>query len=274
MLPWVIERLNCWQRYIVLCGFLLRVSLMRQMAYRPHFVLMILGKIIRIGLMLLFFQAIFLKVDRIGPWSHNQVLLLFATFHLVDFIISITFQRNLAFHLPQRIQSGELDARMLLPVRLLFFVSFEDIDLIDFFSFLPTLAFLGYVLFRLDFAFSGFQLFLYLLLVFNALVFLFAVVLMVASISFWTVQSYGLARIFDNLLRIGRYPLDIFEGFIKMVLIYILPLVLVAQVPSEALLRPLSPRFLLYGFGITLVFLLLALKFWRKGLKNYSSASS
>jgi len=274
MLPWVIERINRSKRYAVLCGFLVRVSLMRQMAYRPNFVLMIFGKVIRIGLMLLFFQAIFLKVDRIGAWSHSQVLLIFATFHLVDFIISITFQRNLAFHLPQSIQSGELDARMVLPVHLLFWVSIEDIDVIDFFSFLPTLALLGYVLLRLDFAFSGFQLFLYCLLVINALVFLFAVVLMVASISFWTVQSYGLARIFDNLLRIGRYPLDIFEGPLKLVFVYVLPLVLVAQLPSEALLMPLSPRFLMYGFGITLVFLFMALQFWRKGLKNYSSASS
>lgn len=274
MLPWVTERTNCWKRYLRIWAFLVRVSLMRQMAYRPHFILMIFGKIIRIGLLLLFFQAIFMKVDRIGPWSQNQVLLLFATFHLVDFIISITFQRNLAFHLPQRIQSGELDTRMLLPIRLLFFVSFEDIDLIDFFSFLPTLGFLGYVLYRLDFAFSAFQLFLYILLVANALLFLFAVVLMVASISFWTVQSYGLAMIFDNLLRIGRYPLDIFEGPLKVVLVYILPLVLVAQLPTEALLMPLSPKFLLYGFSITLVFLFLALKFWRLGLKSYTSAST
>ena len=274
MLPWVTERLNGWRRHVRICGYLVRVSLMRQMAYRPHFYLMILGKIIRIGLLFLFFQAIFMKVDHIGPWSQNQVLLLFATFHLVDLIISITFQRNLAFHLPRRIQSGELDTRMVLPIRLLFFVSLEDIDLIDFFSFLPTLGFLGYVLFRLDFAFSAFQFFLYILLVANALVFLFAVVLMVASISFWTVQSYGLARIFDNLLRIGRYPLDIFEGPLKVMLVYVLPLVLVAQLPAEALLMPLAPRFILYGFIITLVFLFLALKFWRSGLKNYSSASA
>ena len=274
MLPWVTRGINYLKRYAGICGFLVRVSLMRQMAYRPHFVLMIVGKIIRIGLLLLFFQAIFLKVDRIGPWSQNQVLLLFATFHLVDFIISITFQRNLAFSLPQRIQSGELDARMVLPINLLFYVSLEDIDLIDFFSFLPTLGFLGYVLYRLDFGFSGFQLFLYFLLVLNALVFLFAIVLIIASISFWTVQSYGLARIFDNLLRIGRYPLDIFEGPLKLVFIYILPLVLVAQLPAETSLGEFSARFLLYGFSITLAFLWLALKFWRLGLRNYASAST
>jgi hypothetical protein len=37
---------------------------MRQMAYRPHFFMMVAGKIIRIGLLFFFFQAIFFKVDR------------------------------------------------------------------------------------------------------------------------------------------------------------------------------------------------------------------
>jgi ABC-2 type transport system permease protein len=250
------------------------MSLMRQMDYRLNFIFMITGKIIRIGLLFLFFKAIFLNVSRIGQWSYNQVLLLFATFHLVDFIISITFQRNLAFHLPQRIQSGELDTRMILPVNLLFFASFEDVDLIDFFSFLPTLGFLGYVLYRLDFAFTWTRLLFYMVLVVNALVFLYAVVLIIATISFWTIQSYGLARIFDNLLRVGRYPLDIFEGILRIMFIYILPLVLVAQVPAQALLHSLSPNFVALSFTAAICFLILALKFWRLGLKNYSSAST
>jgi ABC-2 type transport system permease protein len=271
---WEIKFVKGLKRYIRLFGYLIRISLMRQMDYRLNFIFMITGKIIRIGLLFLFFQAIFLNVSRIGQWSYNQVLLLFATFHLVDFIISITFQRNLAFHLPRRIQSGELDTRMILPVNLLFIASFEDIDLIDFFSFLPTLGFLGYVLYYLDFAFTWTQLLLYILLIANALVFLFAVVLIVATISFWTIQSYGLARIFDNLLRIGRYPLDIFEGALRGMFIYILPLVLVAQVPAQALLNSLSPRFLAFSFTASNCFLVLALKFWKLGLKNYSSAST
>lgn len=202
-----------------------------------------------------------MKVDRIGHWTYDQVLLLFATFHVVDYMMSITFHRNLAFHLPRRIQTGELDSRMVLLVNLLFMVSFEEIDLIDLLSFLPSLGFLGYVICRLDMALSWPQAMAYVALLVNAVLFLFAVVLMIATISFWTTQSLGLARIFDNLLKIGRYPLDIFEGFWKLVFVYFLPLVLIAQVPSQALLNTLSPRFILFAFSVTGVFLALALSF-------------
>ena len=236
--------------------------------------MMIAGKLIRMGLLFFFFQAIFLKVHRIGEWTYDQVLLLFATFHIVDYIMSITFQRNLAFHLPQRIQTGELDSRIGMPVNLLFIASFEEIDLMDFFSFLPSLGFLGYVLYRLEFAFSWAQVAAYVVLLVNALVFLFAMVLIIATISFWTTQSYGLAMIFDNLLKIGRYPLDIFQGFWKVVFIYFLPLVLIAQLPSQALLRTLSPWFVLFAFSVTGTLLMFALNFWRIGLRNYLSAST
>jgi ABC-2 type transport system permease protein len=247
---------------------------MRQMAYRPHFFMMVAGKVIRIGLLFFFFQAIFFKVDRIGQWTFDQVLLLFATFHIVDFLMSITFQRNLSFHLPRLIQTGELDSRMVLPMNLLFFISFEDIDLMDFFSFLPSLGFLGYVFYRIGFNFSWYQGVAYVLLLVNALFFLFAVVLIISTVSFWTTQSYGMARIFDNLLKIGRYPLDIFEGFWKVVFIYFLPLILVAQIPAQALLQTLSFKFILFAFSVTLILLMVALSFWEVGLKNYLSAST
>jgi ABC-2 type transport system permease protein len=247
---------------------------MRQMAYRPHFFMMIAGKIIRIGLLFFFFQAIFFKVDRIGQWTFDQVLLLFATFHVVDFLMSITFQRNLSFHLPRLIQAGELDSRMVLPTNLLFFISFENIELMDFFSFLPSLGFLGYVFYRIGFNFSLLQGIAYILLLVNALIFIFATVLLIATVSFWTTQSFGMARIFDNLLKIGRYPLDIFEGFWKVIFVYFLPLILVAQMPAQALLQTLSIKSIFFAFCVSGIFLFIALNLWKIGLRSYLSAST
>jgi ABC-2 type transport system permease protein len=162
---------------------------------------------------------------------------------------------------------------MVLPTNLLLFLSFEDIDLMDFFSFLPSLGFLGYVFYRIEFNFSWVQGITYFLLLMNALSFVFAVVLLIATISFYTTQSYGMARIFDNLLKIGRYPLDIFEGFWKIVFIYFLPLILIAQVPAQALLQALSLKFIVFAFGVTGVCLFAALNFWKFGLRSYLSAS-
>jgi ABC-2 type transport system permease protein len=163
---------------------------------------------------------------------------------------------------------------MVLPTNLLFMVSFENIDLMDLFSFIPSLGFLGYIFYKVSFSFSWQQMAAYVALVINALVFLYAMVLIIATLSFWTTQSYGLARIFDNLLKIGRYPLDIFEGFWKILFIYFLPLVLIAQIPTQALLQTLSLKFILLAFCVAAIFLIFALNFWKVGVRNYLSAST
>ncbi|MGB9700922.1 MAG: ABC transporter permease, partial [Thermodesulfobacteriota bacterium] len=225
------------KKYLKLFFLFIKIGLMRQMAYRPHFFMMVVGKIIRIILLFFFFQAIFLKIDRLGEWNYEQVLLLFATFHLVDFLMSITYQRNLINFLPRWVQTGELDSRLLLPTNHLFLISFENIDLMDLFSFLPSLVFLGFIILNLHINFSGMQVIIYGVLVINALIFLYAIHLLIASLSFWTTQSYGIGRIMDNLFKIGRYPLDIFEGFWKIFFIYFFPLIIIAQLPTQSLFQ-------------------------------------
>jgi ABC-2 type transport system permease protein len=130
------------------------------------------------------------------------------------------------------------------------------------------------VLLNLPITLSWLQGFLYIILVFNALIFLYAINLIVATLSFWTTQSYGIGRILDNLFKIGRSPLDIFEGFWRAIFIYFFPLVVIAQIPSQALLKILSLKSVFFAFMVSGVSLIIAIKFWRIGIKNYLSAST
>ena len=85
-------------------------------------------------------------------------------------------------------------------------------------------------------------------------------------------------RIFDDLLKMGHYPPDFFPRFWKIPFICFLPLVVIAQVLSQVLLGVLSFKFGLYSFGLASVSLIVALNFWKVGMKvgikNYSSAST
>ncbi len=261
-------------RYAALYGTLAKIGLLQQMAYRPHFFFMVGGKVVRMALLLCFFQAVFLQVDRIGRWTYDGILLLFGTFQLVDYLVSITFQRNLGGFLPARIHSGDLDARLLLPVNHLFLVSFEVVDVMDVFSFIPAAGFLLWVLWRMDFAFTVLQAASYAGLVAAALVFIYAVFLIIASISFWTVQSSGLSTIFDNILKVARFPTDIFAGIWKVVLLYLFPVALIAPLPAEALLGTLRPGAALAAAGAAGGFLGAAVLLWRIGLRRYTSAST
>lgn len=144
----------------------------------------------------------------------------------------------------------------------------------DLFSFIPSLCFLGYIIFNLNFNFELSQVLIYGILIINSLVFLYAVNLIIASISFWTVQSYGIGRIIDNIFKIGRYPLDIFEGLWKVVFVYFFPLIVIAQIPVQVFLKILSFKFIIFAFFVSVFFMSISLILWKRGIKNYLSASS
>ena len=258
-------------RYLKILWFFAKVSLMKQMAYRTSFFLAVLGKTIRVAVIVIFFQAIFLNVKEIGGWKFEEVLLLYATFSLIDFLISVTFHRNLIYYLPDKIRKGEYDFRMVKPINLLFYTSFEVIDLMDLASIIPAFALLGYAFWKIDFSFAPLQFLLYGFLIINALIFLYALLVLLAATNFWAIQKTGLGRFYENVVRIARYPTDIYEKFWKILLVYVLPISIIAQVPAGGLLGKLSWPYLVYVLVFSVLFLVLAIRFWKFGLKRYTS---
>lgn len=244
------------------------------MAYPGSFFLAVLGKTFRIGIILIFFSAIYLKTEFIGDWNFAQVLLLFATFSLIDFLMSVTFHRNLAFWFPNSIKKGTFDFKIIKPINLQFYTSFEIIDLMDLTSIIPCLILLWFALWKLNFAFTIGQIFLYIFLIINALIFIHSILLILATFTFWTIQTTGMGRFFENIIRMARYPTDIYSGIIKILLVYVIPISLIAVVPSKALLGTLSWQFLIFAVLFSLILFLIANRFWHFGLKHYQSASS
>ena len=261
-------------RYLRILSLLARISLMKQMAYRSSFFLAVLGKILRVTIVLIFFQAIFLNVKEIGGWNFNEVILLYATFSLIDFLISITFHRNLIYFMPDQIRKGDYDFKIIKPINLLFYSSLESLDMMDLVSVIPTLFLLFYAFLKVGFAFSILQFLIYIFLILNALVFLYALIVLLATINFWAVQKNGLGRFYESIVRIARYPTTIYDGFWKILFIYILPISVISQVPTEGLLGKLSWQYLGYVLIFSILLLMVAIRFWKFGLKRYSSASS
>jgi ABC-2 type transport system permease protein len=108
---------------------------------------------------------------------------------------------------------------------------------------------------------------------------LFAGILILqATLAFWTVESLEIA----NTLTYGgveaaQYPLDIYAGWFRRFLIFVVPLGCVTYFPVAAVLgrgdKTGAPAWLLPlapAFGV--VFLVLALWMWRVGVRHYRSA--
>jgi ABC-2 type transport system permease protein len=79
-----------------------------------------------------------------------------------------------------------------------------------------------------------------------------------------------------NFLHIARYPDVIFPRVFRFIFGWIIPVIIVANIPARLLIKPLGqPAWLMFHLVVagTIAFLLSRI-FWRFALRHYSSASS
>jgi ABC-2 type transport system permease protein len=96
-----------------------------------------------------------------------------------------------------------------------------------------------------------------------------------ASTSFWTVRAQGIVWGYYSFFNIARLPDAAFRGLFRVVFTFVVPMLLVANVPARVLLARLestSQAGLLALMSI-LCFALSELV-WRVSLRRYTSASS
>ncbi len=103
-----------------------------------------------------------------------------------------------------------------------------------------------------------------------------SVVISLAAVSFWIVRAQGLVYGYFNFLNIARYPDAIFPRLFRFIFGWIVPVVIVANIPARILIKSLGqPGWLMFHLVVasTIIFCL-SRGFWRFALRHYSSASS
>jgi ABC-2 type transport system permease protein len=103
----------------------------------------------------------------------------------------------------------------------------------------------------------------------------YCLMFLLASISFWTVRAQGIVWGYYNLFNIARMPDDAFRGTFRIVFTFVLPMLLVSNVPARVLADKLdSPRLVFLLLGMCAACLVVSELGWRRSLRRYTSASS
>ena len=104
----------------------------------------------------------------------------------------------------------------------------------------------------------------------------YSIMLSLAAVSFWIVRAQGLVYGYFNFLHIARYPDVIFPRVFRFIFGWIIPVVIVANIPARLLIKSLGqPGWLMFHLVVagSIAFCLSRI-FWRFALRHYSSASS
>jgi ABC-2 type transport system permease protein len=105
-------------------------------------------------------------------------------------------------------------------------------------------------------------------------VMLYCVWLMVTSIAFWVIRVGDIIELFQGLFAAGRWPVSIYPDWLRTGMTFLVPVAFAVTVPAEAMTNRLMPETMLFAFGLTVLFMLLARGVWLLGLRSYSGASA
>jgi ABC-2 type transport system permease protein len=260
-------------RYLRLSAALFRYSFIREMMFKVNFVTWIVVEIAWFGLQLALVEVLFAHTQSIAGWTKFEMILLVGTSHLIQQVFQLLFMVNL-IDLPENVRTGRLDFFLLQPASPQFLVTVRKFDVGSIANAGIGLAFVVYAAVRLGLHPSLFQVGLYSALVINGILIHYALMLIIVSLSFWIVRAQGLVYGYYNLFQITRIPRDAFKGMIKVVFTFAVPMLVVANFPTEVLVRQVWGWGMFDVLGLTVALMLLSTAWFRFALRAYTSASS
>jgi len=263
------------RRYLEIYWLMIRNSLIREMAFKANFILWMVVELLWFLGQIVFLEVLFGHTERIGDWTKWECVLLVGTHQLTAQLFQAFFYVNLA-ELPDLIRTGRLDILLVLPVDAQFAVSTRKFGMDNVVNALVGVAIVIFSLYQLQVVPSAQAVALYAVAIAFGVSVHYAVMFFLATIAFWIVRAQGLIYGYYNVFNIARFPDVIYRGVFRVIFSYIIPVILVANVPSRLLARAFdSPWNGLAQLAGAAVFVVVGTRlFWHFALRRYSSASS
>lgn len=264
-----------FRRYLEIYLLMIRNSLVRELSFQANFILWMVVELLWFLGQIVYIEVLFQYVDRIGDWTKWQVVALFGTHQLIAQIFQAFFYVNLA-ELPELVRTGRLDLMLLLPIDPQFAVSTRKFGLDNMVNAVVGCVIVLFAMGKLHYLPGPAQIILYLVGVGLGVAIHYSVLLMLSTLSFWIVRAQGIIYGYFNIFNIGRYPDVVFHGVFKTVFTFVVPILLVSNMPVRLLTNSAaSPALgLLTMAGATLLVICASRALWFTALRRYSSASS
>ena len=263
------------RKYFSVYAVMFRNSLIREMSFKLNFLLWMVVEALWFVGQLVFIEVIFGEVERIGDWTKWQMVLLVGTHQIVSQFFQAFFYTNLV-NLPELVRTGKFDFVLLQPVDGQFIVSLRQFGLDSIVNALVGIAIVSYSLYRLHVMPGVGQLLLYLATILLGVTIHYAIMFALAVMSFWVVRTQGLIWGYYSIMNLARYPDAVFKGAVKFVFSWLIPVIVVTNVPARVLMNASAAPWLLIGHLMlaSALMLLCSRILWRFALNRYSSASS
>jgi ABC-2 type transport system permease protein len=249
------------------------INFTSQMQHKASFFMTMAGQFLVSFSALLGVYFMFLRFNTVEGFTFGQVLICFAVV-LMSFSSAEMFARGFDLF-PQMLGNGQFDRALVRPRGVIFQVLGMKMEFSRFGRFFQAVLIIIYAIPNCGVVWSADKIgVLCLMIVCGAVVF-FALFLVYAAFSFFTVQGLEFMNVFtDGGREFGKYPFSVYGEGILRFLTYVIPLALFQYYPLLYLLgRETGLRHALAPVA-SLLLVVPAYGFFRFGLRRYKSTGS
>lgn len=255
-----------------LAGRYLAQHLKARLAYRGDLWAGLISDLASQAASLVFLLVVFSQVPSLRGWSREELIFIYGYF-LVPFSIFNATSANLWNFADRYVVRGELDRVLTRPLPALFQVLLETVEAESFLGAAGGVALMVWAGRRLALDVGWWDLPWALALVAGSVLIYDGIFIALASVAFWTDSRSGLIPLVWNLHVYGRYPVEIYDRWLRLLLTWAVPVAFTAFYPATWLLerdawRPLAlltPAVgaAVFGLGVLV---------WHLGLRRYRGA--
>jgi ABC-2 type transport system permease protein len=243
------------------------------MEFRAQFFAGVVSYLIWNSVSLLFIEIVFGKIGPVAGWSRDEMWVLYGTFITLESLCYGVLGPNM-WRFSGMVRDGSLDLTLTRPVSTQFMVSLRYLDPNGTLNSIVGVALMCAGLWKLHHLPSPGEWILWLLLLACGFVMAYAIWFMGVTISFWAIKLEGIAVVFDPMMQMARFPIQIYPQRLQIFLLTIVPVGFLTTFPAQALLGRGTLGVLIAAISLAAFLLFCSHRFFNFALKYYGSASS
>jgi ABC-2 type transport system permease protein len=261
------------ERLFHLMAIFFKIGAMNELQYRINFFIQLFQSMLALITGLVGLALVFNHTTDLEGWSRPELLAVMGVYILMGGVIRMTIQPNME-RLMGDIQMGTLDYALTKPADAQVIISVREVRVWQAVDILMGLIVLLVAVFQLQLQVGIIQaLFTIITLMMGGLI-IYSFWLMITTGAFWVIRMDQIVELFQGVYQAGRWPVDVYPGWLRGGLTFLVPIAFAVTVPAQALTGRLSWETLLGSLAFTIILLILSRWVWKSGLRNYSGASA
>lgn len=265
--------------YLVLYIEFIKIRLKSIIEYRGSFLSGALAQFLSYGAEIALIWIMVNQFQTINGWGPFEVMFLYSL-NLISYSLAAFFLFNPCTQLSYMVRSGDFDEVLIRPLNSLLYLLTRSFNVAYVSHISLSIITMAVCLVNLNIKLNLVNFVILIIIIISGAMIQGAMFLITAIPVFWIIDGGSLiSLLYYNLKEFIRYPLSIYNKFIQILLTVVIPYGFISFYPSQLLLR--KDDFLMFSSSLQylspvvgIIMILIALFFWKIGVKHYESTGS